>query len=66
MHRIFNDGGCFDDGFEYFRNWLISRGRRVFYAAKDNPDTLINEINDDIDEYEFEFVKTGGNELYDF
>ena len=23
-------GGCSDDGFEYFRRWLVSRGRDVY------------------------------------
>ena len=36
------NGGCSDDGFQYFRNWIISRGKEVYYAAKENPDNLIN------------------------
>jgi len=39
------NGGCSDDGFEYFRNWVISRGKDVYYKAKENPDTLINQKN---------------------
>ncbi|TXJ29063.1 MAG: DUF4240 domain-containing protein [Chitinophagaceae bacterium] len=30
------NGGCSDDGFEYFRNWIISRGKEVYYKARDN------------------------------
>ena len=30
------NGGCSDDGFEYFRCWLISRGKEVYYKAKEN------------------------------
>ncbi len=33
-------GGCSDDGFEYFRSWLISRGRAVFESAVEEPDSL--------------------------
>lgn len=33
-------GGASDDGFDYFRNWLISRGRRVYEAALADPDSL--------------------------
>jgi len=33
-------GGCSDDGFEYFRSWLISRGRDVFEAALKDPQSL--------------------------
>src|SRR5262245_61458867 len=34
------NGGCSDDGFEYFRRWLVSRGRDVYEAALANPDSL--------------------------
>jgi Protein of unknown function (DUF4240) len=34
------DGGCSDDGFDYFRAYLISRGRAVFEAAMADPDSL--------------------------
>ena len=34
------NGGCSDDGFEYFRAWLITRGREVFHAALRDPDGL--------------------------
>jgi len=33
-------GGCSDDGFEYFRRWLVSRGRDIYEAAFANPDSL--------------------------
>ncbi|MEV4072379.1 DUF4240 domain-containing protein [Nonomuraea fuscirosea] len=36
---LINDG-CSDDGFEYFRCWLVSQGREVYEAALDNPDSL--------------------------
>lgn len=34
------NGGCSDDGFRYFRDWLISEGRAVFEAALKDPDSL--------------------------
>jgi hypothetical protein len=37
--RIFG-GWCSDDGFEYFRLWLIGRGRDVFERALSEPDSL--------------------------
>lgn len=49
------NGGCSDDGFEYFRNWLISRGKKVYEAALVNPDTLANEIKAVHHSFEFEF-----------
>ena len=34
------NGGCSDDGFDYFRGWLIVQGRHVFEQAVVNPDAL--------------------------
>ncbi|WNV84654.1 DUF4240 domain-containing protein [Umezawaea sp. Da 62-37] len=34
------NGGCSDDGFDYFRGWLIAQGREVFERAVQDPDTL--------------------------
>jgi hypothetical protein len=34
------NGGCSDDGFEYFRGWLMAQGRDVFERAVADPDTL--------------------------
>jgi hypothetical protein len=33
-------GGCSDDGFDFFRGWLIAQGRTVFERAVVDPDTL--------------------------
>ncbi|MCL6275000.1 DUF4240 domain-containing protein [Muricauda sp. 2012CJ35-5] len=69
------NGGCSDDGFEYFRNWVISRGKDVYYSAKENPDTLISQYDESIDIYDFEsfwyvaleaFSQKTGKELYDY
>ena len=50
-------GGASDDGFEYFRIWLISRGRSVFEAARANPDELAALIPAGFDETaEFELL----------
>ena len=32
--------GCTDDGFTYFRGWLIAQGREVYMAALKDPDSL--------------------------
>ena len=34
------NGGCSDDGFRYFRDWLISEGRALFERAVKDPDAL--------------------------
>lgn len=72
---IMNDGSS-DDLFEYFRNWIISRGKDVYYKAKENPDTLISQKDNNEDEmFEFEsfwyvaleaFTNKTGKNLYDF
>jgi hypothetical protein len=69
------NGGCSDDGFEYFRNWVISRGKDTYYKAKENPDTLISEFIEGEDYYDFEsfwyvaltaFENKTGKDLYDY
>ncbi|QBN17649.1 DUF4240 domain-containing protein [Flavobacterium nackdongense] len=69
------NGGCSDDGFEYFRCWIISRGKNAYYKTKLNPDYLINEISEDSEFYDFEsfwyvaltaFKNKTGKELYDY
>ena len=37
------NGGCSDDGFDYFRSWLISLGRRTFQQALADPDSMADE-----------------------
>ncbi|WNS45180.1 DUF4240 domain-containing protein [Paenibacillus sp. MMS20-IR301] len=34
------NGGCSDDGFDYFRGWLTAQGKDVFLNALNNPDSL--------------------------
>ena len=41
------NGGCSDDGFDYFRAWVISRGQKAYYEAWENPETLLKYINED-------------------
>jgi len=37
-------GGCSDDGFDYFRFWLITRGEAVYMNALQSADSLCNEF----------------------
>ncbi len=39
------NGGCSDDGFDYFRSGLILQGEKVFTNALANPESLIDVIN---------------------
>jgi len=34
------NGGASDDGFDYFRGWLVSQGRAVYNQATADPDSL--------------------------
>jgi hypothetical protein len=47
------NGGCSDDGFCYFRWWLILQGRTVYEAVIADPDSLA-EVLDGEDEVEAE------------
>ncbi len=69
------NGGCSDDGFEYFRNWIISRGKTTYYKAKENPDSLISEVIEGEEFYDFEsfwyvalaaFEHKTGKDLYEY
>src|SRR5262245_29601118 len=40
-------GGCSDDGFLYFRCWLISQGRHAYETALANPDSLADYADED-------------------
>jgi hypothetical protein len=71
---IVNDG-CSDGGFEYFRCWLISRGKEAFYSVKIDPDSLIKQVVEGKESYEFEgfwyvamnaFKNKTGEELFSY
>jgi hypothetical protein len=34
------NGGCSDDGFRYFRDWLVSEGQARFKTVLEDPDSL--------------------------
>lgn len=48
------NAGCSDDGFEYFRGWLIMQGRKVYEAALKDPDSLAAVIDPEEEFTEFE------------
>ena len=69
------NGGVSDGDFDYFRCWLISRGKDVFYKTKSDPDYLINQVVPDQKSYQFEsfwyvavsaFKNKTGKELYSY
>lgn len=34
------NGGCSDDGFDYFRGWLLTQGEETYHTALASPDSL--------------------------
>jgi hypothetical protein len=72
------NGGCSDDMFEYFLLWIISCGKEVYEAAKENHDNLDNYMNEDDNwekHYDFEsfnyvahsvFEKRTNKDIYDY
>src|SRR5882672_4855014 len=50
------NGGCSDDGFEYFRAWLIAQGRQPFEMALEDPDTLATLVNPEGELEEFMYL----------
>jgi len=49
------NGGCSDDGFDYFKGWLISRGEEPYLNALKDPDSLIDlDVSPDCDYFENE------------
>ena len=48
------NGGCSDDGFLYFRCWLISQGRKAYEAAVADPDALAKIADPEREEHEFD------------
>lgn len=56
-------GGGGDDAFEYFRAWLVTRGRDVFEAAIADPDTLADiDVADAVEECGSESLLTAAEQ----
>jgi Protein of unknown function (DUF4240) len=45
------NGGASDDGFYYFRCWLIGMGKDIYEAAVADPDSLADVVDPKIDAY---------------
>lgn len=70
IHRLWAaayiiNGGCSDDGFDYFRCWLIGEGRAVYEAAVRDPDTLAGKTDPDCDGYEWEDLLVVARRVYE-
>ncbi len=59
------NGGMSDDGFDYFCDWLIGRGRAVFEATLADPDSLADVPAVQPDEIEAEGLRYAVQEAYE-
>ncbi|MFP2913081.1 DUF4240 domain-containing protein [Pyxidicoccus sp. 3LFB2] len=50
------NGGCSDDGFDYFRAWLIGQGKKVFEAVLADPDSLGDYVDDEVEAEDLLYV----------
>jgi hypothetical protein len=50
------NGGCSDDGFDYFLTWLIARGRDAYEAALADPARAADGCNPDDEPFENEML----------
>lgn len=48
------NGGCSDDGFDYFCGWLIGKGKAHYLAALANPEDASNGVSPDDEPFENE------------
>lgn len=58
------NGGCSDDGFDYFRGWLITQGRTVFDNALADPDSLadVPALEEDVECEDILYVARSAHE----
>jgi hypothetical protein len=49
-----NRGYASNDTFLYFKTWIISKGKEVYYGALTNPDSLHKQYHSTIEFYDFE------------
>jgi hypothetical protein len=47
-------GGCSDDSFNDFREWVIGQGKDFYYKTTQNPESLVELDDDKLDDTEWE------------
>jgi len=55
--------GCSDDGYEYFRLWIVSRGRGTAEAIAADPAALLDHLPVDPDEASFEELASPASDV---
>src|SRR5262245_46669811 len=59
------NGGCSDDGFEYFRCWLITQGEAVYTEALRDPDSLARFADPTKDDFDCEALLDAAGYAYE-
>ncbi|MDX2216573.1 MAG: DUF4240 domain-containing protein [Oculatellaceae cyanobacterium bins.114] len=59
------NGGCSDDGFDYFRGWLIAQGQAIFEQALENPDSLADVVDIENQDVQCEEIWYVAQEAYE-
>lgn len=62
--KILNDG-CSEDGFDYFKDWIITQGRAVYEAALENPESLADVLSPGYDCCDAETFAYVAGEIYE-
>ena len=60
---VIERGGCTDDGFMDFRQWLVGQGRGVYMAALKDPDSLADAP--DYREFQYDSLPVMGDYAYE-
>lgn len=60
---VIERGGCTDDGFMDFRQWLVGQGREVYMAALKDPDSLVDAP--DYRNYQYDSLPVMGDYAYE-
>lgn len=63
---LITKNNCTDEEFSQFRFWVISKGERFYNNALKHPETLLNELNDGLEEFEFENIVNLTRDVYEF
>lgn len=59
------NGGCSDDCFDYFRNWVVGQGRDYYEAARQNPRSLdSSRLSSMVDSFDAEMLSYAGEDAY--
>ena len=60
------NGGCSEDGFLYFRAWLVAQGALIFEKALLDPESLTGAVGEeDVEPFETELLMSAAPDAYE-